>query len=223
MNGKMLLGICAVLLLVTTAIRRKKYQISLFRWIPLTIGVALMGLLGTYIMFFIENGVWYGQSFFGAVLFFPILLFPLAVVCRMSLLDLLDYATPPGIALLAPFKMNCYMGGCCGGRVLFFNENGIPTHFPSQIVEMIVAVCITIILLYLENMPKYKHKIYPICLILYGVTRFLLNWFRWEQEVVFLGLTAGASWAIISMIIGGIWLLIDKSWSCKEKNKCQHN
>ena len=198
-----------------------RYQISLIKWIPLTICVGLMGLLGTYIMFFVENGVWYGQSFFGAVLFFPMLLFPIAIIFRMSLMDLLDYATIPGIALLAPFKLNCYIGGCCGGKVLFFNKNGVPTHFPSQVVEMTVAILITMVLLYLEKVPKYKHKIYPICLVLYGTTRFILNWFRWEQEKNFLGLTAGATWAILSVIIGGLWMLILKKQFRKEKTECQ--
>jgi len=210
MDGKLLLLICMIVMLGLTVVRRRKYQVSLIKWIPLTLSIALMGLLGTYIMFWIENGEWYGQSFFGAVLFYPVLLLPVAIIFRVQLLELLDYATPPGLALLAPFKLNCYMGGCCGGRVLIYDENGIPTHFPSQLVELFVAIILTCIMLRLETIPKYKHKIYPMCLVLYGASRFILNWFRWEQEKNIIGLTAGSTWSLISCCIGLLWLWLSK-------------
>lgn len=208
MNGNILVIICLTLMLILLMLRRKRYNVSFLKVFPLTICVTGMGLLGTYILYFLENGLWYGRSFFGAVLFFPILLFPVALLFKINLIDLLSYATIPGMLLLAVYKWNCYIGGCCGGKVLWFSKDGIPTHFPSQIAEMSVAIIITIILLVFERNEKTRKKIYPICLIIYGATRYILDYFRWEQPQFFLGLTPGAFWSIVALFIGCIWLFV---------------
>lgn len=195
-------------MLTLMVIRCKRYQIKKWQLLPLAVCVAAMGLAGTYLMFFIENGGWYGKSFFGAVLFYPILLIPVALIFRIPLIRLLDYATPPGLALLAIYKWNCYQKGCCGGKALWFSEAGVPTHFPSQLAEMTVAVILTIILLILEKNPKNKGKIYPLCLVTYGSTRYILNYFRWEQNDFFMGMPAGNLWAVVAVSIGIVWLCI---------------
>lgn len=188
--------------------RHKLYNIEWFLTIPLTICVSGVGLVGTYLMFFIENGAWYGKSFFGAVLFFPILLFPISYIFRIPLINLLSYSTPAGLSLLAIYKWNCYENGCCGGKVLWYSEEGVPTHFPSQIAEMCVAIVLVIALLILERQPKFNKYLYPICLISYGTVRGVLNLFRYEQAEFFFGLPAGNLWSIVSILIGVTWTII---------------
>jgi len=208
MNGYLLIFIFAVLMFVQLWLRRKLYAVTAINVLGMTVGVAGMGLLGTYIMFFLENGFWYGKSFFGAVLFFPILLLPLTYLFRIKLLDFLDYATPPGLSILVVYKINCKMLNCCSGRVLWFSEAGIPTYFPSQMVEAAAAALITLLLLVLERTGKWKKQLYPLCLIFYGTSRFVLNFFRWDQNKYFLGMTSGQFWSVISLLIGTIWLII---------------
>lgn len=198
----MFLAVCAIVMLVLMLLRCRLYGVRMITVFPLMMCVAYMGLLGTRIMFFIENGGWYGKSFFGAVLFFPILLLPVAWLFRMRLRTLLDYATIPGIGMLAIFKWNCYTDGCCGGKVLWYSEAGIPTYFPSQLVEMGTAIALVIILLILERKPKCRGKIYPLCLILYGLVRYVLNGFRWEQTDFLFGMTAGNLWSLVSIGLG---------------------
>ena len=206
----MFIAICLVTIFVLMLIRYKYYEIKPILLVPLAVSVAAMGLAGTYIMFFIENGGWYGKSFFGAVLFFPILLFPVAVIFRIKLVYLLSFSTIPGLALLAIYKWNCYKLGCCGGRVLWFSDKGIPTHFPSQLAEMGAAIILVVVLLILERNPKFKNEIYPLCLIFYGTTRFVLNYFRWEQNDFILGMPAGNLWSLVSIGIGAVWLLVKR-------------
>lgn len=177
---------------------------------PLMMCVAYMGLLGTRIMFFIENGGWYGKSFFGAVLFFPILLLPVAWLFRMRLRTLLDYATIPGIGMLAIFKWNCYTDGCCGGKVLWYSEAGVPTHFPSQLAEMAAAIVLVIIFLFLERNKKLYGKIYPCFLIVYGLIRYVLNLYRLEQADFLFGMPAGNLWAVVSVLLGVAYLICKK-------------
>ena len=166
-------------------------------------------------MFFIENGTFGGQSFFGAVLFFPILLWPVSLVAHMKLSRLLDYATPPGMAMLVIFKLNCYLVGCCSGIVLYHSEEGIPYFFPSQLVEMFVAFLLAAILIYLEKRSVFRSKIYPVCIIAYGAIRFVLNFFRWNQNDFLFGMPAGNLWSIVSVVLGVLLLLF-----MRKRNKC---
>jgi phosphatidylglycerol:prolipoprotein diacylglycerol transferase len=188
-------------------IRYKKYHISLLKTFVITLAIAIAGLLGSYIMFFLENGVWYGRSMFGGILLFPLFLFPISLMLKIEPSDLFDYATIPGAFMLAFSKFNCYLAGCCDGKVIGY-VNAIPNFFPSQLVEMSVSLLIVILLFVLECKNKIKHLMCPVCIVLYSITRFILDFFRWSQENFALGMTAGRFWSVISFLIGIIWIVI---------------
>lgn len=201
-------AICYFVLTAILFLRKERYKIDAKKVILISFYVGIVGLLGTKIMYFIENGVWDGKSFFGAVLFFPILLLPGTKLFNLKIGELLDLATPAGMAMLAIFKWNCYCAGCCGGKAIWYSQEGIPAHFPSQIAEMIAAIFITIILICCERKMKWKNTLYPICLVLYGTTRLVLNRFRSSQAIFLMGITAGSFWSIISLIIGTLCLVL---------------
>lgn len=190
--------------------RRRAYCLSLLKSVILIPPVAAMGFLGTKILYFIENGEWSGMSFFGAVLFFPVLLLPIAKIGKMGLSELLDLSTPPGLSLLAIFKLNCHIAGCCGGIVLWYTDEGKPVFFPSQLTEMAVSILLVIVLLVMEKRGRARGKLYPYCLLLYGTVRFIINWYRWDKTEFFLGLPAGNFWALCSIIMGSAWLVVHK-------------
>ena len=187
--------------------RYKKYHISILKTFIITLTIAVAGFLGSYVMFFLENGKWYGRSMFGGILLFPIFLFPISKILKIATEDLLDYATIPGAFLLAFAKFNCYLAGCCGGKVTR-HVDGIPNFFPSQLVEMSVSLLIVILLFVLEYKNKINHLMCPVCIVLYSITRFILDFFRWSQEIFALGMTAGRFWSLISFLIGIIWIVI---------------
>ncbi len=188
-------------------IRYKKYRISLLKTIVITIAIVFSGLAGSYIMFFLENGMWQGRSMFGGILLFPLFLLPISLVLKIEPADLLDYATIPGAFLLAFSKFNCYLADCCGGKVIGYVD-AIPEFFPSQLVEMCVSLLIVVALLVFEATNKLKHFICPMCIVLYSITRFVLDFFRWKQDIFALGMTAGRFWSVISFLIGIIWIVI---------------
>ena len=188
-------------------IRYKKYHISLLKTVIITFAIAFSGLLGSYIMFFLENGVWYGRSMFGGILLFPLFLFPVSLMLKIEPADLMDYATIPGAFMLAFSKFNCYLADCCGGKVMGYVD-AIPNFFPSQLVEMSVSLLIVVTLFVLEATNKLKHFMCPVCLVLYSITRFILDFFRWSQEIFALGMTAGRFWSLVSFLIGIIWIVI---------------
>jgi phosphatidylglycerol:prolipoprotein diacylglycerol transferase len=188
-------------------VRYKKYHISLLKTVIITFAIAFSGLLGSYIMFFLENGVWYGRSMFGGILLFPLFLFPVSLMLKIEPSDLFDYATIPGAFMLAFSKFNCYLAGCCDGKVIGYVD-GIPNFFPSQLVEMSASLLIVVILFVFETKNKLKHFICPVCIVLYSIIRFILDFFRWSQEVFALGMTAGRFWSVVSFLIGIIWIFV---------------
>lgn len=204
------IAFCLAVMLAILFVRQKKYSMTWWKVIVVSVYTGAMGLLGTKIMFWIENGYWFGRSFFGAMLFLPILLFPLALFLKIPLFKLLDYVTPAGMAMLIIYKYNCLLDGCCGGKVLNFSPEGIPSYFPSQKAEMVCAIIITCLLLILEHRKFSDRRIYPFCLIAYGISRFVLNFYRWENTPFFCGLTAGHFWSIVSFLVGIVILVILK-------------
>ena len=73
--------ISLIAIFVLLIIRYKKYHISLLKTFVITLAIAFSGLLGSYIMFFLENGKWYGRSMFGGILLFQLFLLPVIFVC----------------------------------------------------------------------------------------------------------------------------------------------
>lgn len=186
---------------------KKQYNISPIKCILASCLLTIAGVLSVMFMFFIENGKWGGLSFFGAVFFVPVFLYFFSDLLRIKYLDYLDIAAPSVCTMLAVMKINCMIAGCCGGKILYYDENNNPITFPSRLCEMITALIIGVVLIILIKKDKLKGKCYPLFMILYGITRFVLNIFRDTEDFIF-GLGIGNMWAIISLIIGLCWLVI---------------
>ena len=150
-------------------------------------------------MFWIESGKWNGRSYFGAVFLVPVLLFPTAKILKVRYGDLLDISAPAGCVMLALLKVKCFKDGCCYGRI--FKLSSGPFWFPSQKVEGLAGVVLTVILLILIRRKKSRGVIYCWYLILYGSIRFVLNLFR--ETTPWIGpLPAGNFWSLVALVLG---------------------
>ena len=109
--------------------------------------------------------------------------------------------------MLSVMKINCLIAGCCYGKIVGYADDNSPIRFPSQIVEGICAVIIMVVLLIILKKKKMKNKLFPLFMVIYGVTRFILNLFRETVEVAF-GMAFGNIWSIVAIIIGTIWIAI---------------
>ncbi len=194
-------------MIVVMLIIRKDYEIPLYKGLIGSILLTFIGVLSVKLMYFIENGDFSGLSFFGAVLFIPILAIPISVVLNIKYQDYIDICAPSVAIMLSAMKINCLRSGCCIGKVLYTNEFGATIRFPSQIFEMIVAFLICVLLIYASKKKIYKTKLYPAFMILYGATRFVLNIFR-ETDDFWFGLGIGNMWAIVSVILGFVWIFV---------------
>ena len=89
--------------------------------------------------------------------------------------------------------------------------------YPIQIVEAIVAFIIAIIIIKRNKKREYipDGKSYPLMLILFGATRFILEFFRNNKKIV-LGLSAFSFHSLFMMIVGIIvYLYIAKNENVK--------
>ena len=199
--------------------RRSRYRISL----PKTLGIlALLVLLGvsfTYLLYFIENGEWGGMSFFGAVLFVPVVFPFIARLFRTPAAAMLDFVSLPGLLMFAVLKINCAVSGCCIGRILWQSEQGSAVFFPSPIVEAVTTVLLVFVLSHFERIGKTENRLYPISLIAYGTLRFILNFFRAPEDPFLFGLQKGNVWALVAIVTGGVWLLVDANIKINKQYK----
>lgn len=168
--------------------------------------LTIIGTFGTFLLFFVENGRFGGTSFYGAIFLVPILFIPLAYFLRSPYDELMDLCAPAECVMLAVMKIQCLTTGCCGGRQIhIFN---IAFVFPSQIVELINALMIGTFLFLMSRNRKLYGRLYPWYMVIYGVSRFILNLFRNVKNMSALPIPAGNLWSIVSIVLGAVWLIL---------------
>ncbi len=202
---QLFVAVGTVLMFFVALICRKKYALSLIKTVLMTLLLTVVGVAGVAFMFYIENGYFGGVSFFGAVFFVPPLLIPLALLLRVPVTAYLDISAPMISAMLAVMKINCLISGCCQGRILHTAASGEAVRFPSQIVELVLAAVIAVFLTVCIRNDLFKKRVYPLFMIVYGVTRFAMNFMRETNDFLF-GMGIGNVWAAVSAVIGIVWL-----------------
>ena len=184
-------------------LRRKKYHGAVaWKMILLELLLVAAGVIGTKLMYFIENGQFGGSSLFGAVLFIPVFILP-ALAMRLSYRDILNLCGPAVGLMLAIMKFECWFNGCCFGKYL----PSLRVQFPSQVVEAAFAALLTVALLIIEKHKRDTH-LYAWLLIFYGSTRLMLNGFRYIVQPFIWNLTCGQFWGLVSVVIGITWLVL---------------
>ena len=164
--------------------------------------LTISGVLGTYIWYFVENLELGGRSFYGAVFIVPVLFLFVAKLLKIPYGQLMDLCAPAECIMLVLMKTLCFMENCCAGRVLWTKADGTDVIFPSQLAELSAALLVVAILMILAYREKNKGTIYPWYLVLYGATRFILNFFRKEWVTTELFVPMGTIWSVISFAIG---------------------
>lgn len=193
------------------------YKMRLFKIVFVALYAAVCGTVSTYLWFFVENRWIGGISFFGAVFLMPLAFWLAPRLFQETFENLMDSFAPGICMMLAVMKAKCYISGCCGGRELCIDDTFM--RFPSQLAELANALVLMGILLLLAMRPKCRGRLYPWYMVLYGCSRFILQFFR-EEWVTHTGVlpTYGTIWSVLSVVIGIIWL---RSLNLKEKAKKQ--
>ena len=210
MGNLIFISIGTAIMLVLSLLRRKQYQLSLWKAILTPFVLTFFGVAGTLVMFFIETGRFGGISFYGSVFMIPVGLILYSELIKEKYMHMLDFSVVQICAMLATMKVNCTISGCCYGIILFDD-----VRFPSQIVEVIVGIGIMALFLYFEKKEMYKDNFYPLYFIIYGAIRFVLNFFRGGISPLVWIIPAGHLWSIVAMVIGFVWFKLQN----KSKDK----
>lgn len=196
----LILGGGVIFLQIT--LQMKWYKVKLWKSIPLMLAIIIVGLCSSQFWFFVENLYFGGRSLYGAVFLCPIFLYPMAKCLKVPYGEIMDFAAPAGCFVLGLAKVQCMKSGCCIGKVIYTDEDYVKVRFPSQFVEFVVFILIALILLILSRNKKLRRHIYPIAMIVYGFSRFILNHFRDVEQNYLFGLSQGAFWSLCSLFIG---------------------
>ena len=130
----------------------------------------------------------------------------LALILRIRYNDFMDLCGVSAGGMLAVMRLQCVYFGCCKGITMTVFGNTF--QFPSPIVELITVLAIMVAILFIGKNARFHGKLFPLYLILYGVTRFGLNWLRANNSPFLLNLPHGNVWSLVAIFIGVVWLVI---------------
>lgn len=206
--------ICAVIIATVISLcllLNKKRGLPTWKVLVAIAVMIVTGYLGITILHYIEEGD-AGMSFFGSIFFSVPSLWVLCKALKMPFDFLMDLSGPVCAVFLVLSKLNCLYQGCCDGYLIGYASNGDFIYFPSQIIECVNGILIFVILMLMWRSAKNYGCIAPAFLLLFGTTRFVLNFFRANLETfrLFEGtglfIPKGHLWAAICIIWGIIWM-----------------
>ncbi len=155
-------------------------------------GVLLWGVIGARLFYVIENTGYYlknpieiimlqrgGLSWFGGLFFAIIFSAVYFKKRRLPAYKILDLCAPFLAFAQAVGRIGCLLNGCCFGRTLI----------PIQLYSSLALIFIFIILRFLQERPHKEGGIFFAYLLLYSIKRFFIEFWRSDNEIIFLGLT----------------------------------
>jgi len=154
----------------------------------------ISGIVGARIFYIAENIGYYikspleiimlqrgGLSWFGGLI--------LAVSAGIAYLKNKNLPVYKTLDLIAPFvalaqaigRIGCLLNGCCFGKESL--------TIPLQVYSSLLLMLIFIVLRLLQDRPHRDGQIFFTYLLLYSAKRFFIEFWRADNEIVFLGLT----------------------------------
>lgn len=191
---------------VISVFKSRAYGVAVWKSVPTAFAAPIVGTIGAYLWYMVESSAFGGRSYYGAVILVPIVFVWYARLIKVPYGDLMDIATPYGSSMLVAMKYMCMTDYCCIGRELMVLPQGGSVRFPSPEVEACQGVILTAVLVWLSYREKNRGKVYGWFLLLYGASRFVLNFFRDNQTPFLAWLPIGSVWSLIAMVVGMVWI-----------------
>lgn len=202
---------------IINLIRAPSYNFKWWQSLLVSIVVNVYAIFGARLLYTIENigyviangiKIWGGVSFFGVVMFLPLLVIGTCKIFKLNLKSYLDFLTPTVAVELACIRIGCFLGGCCYGRAWGFGiampSDPETLRIPTQLIECVLDIGIFVFLLmYEKKHGKKTGMLYPLFLICYGTIRFVIEFFRDNATV----LTYAHLFAALSIIAGSYFYL----------------
>jgi phosphatidylglycerol:prolipoprotein diacylglycerol transferase len=209
---------------VLASIQAKKEKINPDLIFNMCFTVFISGVVGARIFYVAENLDFYlknpaetimlqhgGLSWFGGLI--------LGIISGIVYLKLKKIAIYKILDLIAPFvvlaqsigRIGCLLNGCCFGKV---SQYGIyfPLHkavlIPIQLYSSLVLIVIFIFLRFLQDRPHKQGIIFFFYLLLYSASRFFIEFWRADNEIIFYSLTLFQLISIATFFISLFWIFL---------------
>lgn len=217
-----------VALMIFCFANAKNYKLPLKKTIPFVIIVYAISVAWMFFLYWAESGFknFGGNNIVRIFVWVPVFAYPFAKLFKLDFRTVCDYLAPVVCVQHGVSHFGCIFGGCCYGYPW---EHGIWNHvlnyntFPIQPIEALVAVGIVLFIWLRERKHKFEvdGESYPIMLMLFGYTRFFLEFAR-DNEKLFWGISSLAIHALIMGIVGTQWFFIARYKNNKNnKNKAR--
>jgi prolipoprotein diacylglyceryltransferase len=110
-------------------------------------------------------------------------------------------------------RISCLLIGCCWGKKVSINLFGTQIYFdnPIPLYEIAANMVIFLVLrkwyekIYSSSEPRFRGSIMPLYLVLYGIVRFIIEYFRTENIVSF-NLTQAQMAMMVFTAAGLLWI-----------------
>ena len=228
----LMMATALIVAIIVSYIRVKRAKLDLDIFSNLAIIAILAGLASAYLLYIfvtysiqeifesIANGSFSVFKSGGLVFYGSIIGGVLAalIYLKAKKQKFFDYAAAivPSIPLAhAIGRVGCFLAGCCYGQcvdtplsVIYTNPignapTGVPV-FPIQLVESACNIVVFIILILYTAKNMKKRSVLFLYMILYGIERFILEFFRGDLERGVANGLSTSQWISIAIVLGGI-------------------
>ena len=211
-----------IVLMLFCFINAKNYQIPLKKAIPFVLVVYAVSVAWMFFLYWAENGFknFGGNNIVRIFVWVPVFAYPVCKWLKLDFRTMCEYLAPVICVQHGVSHFGCMFGGCCFGYPW---QYGIYNHvlgyktFPIQPIEAVVAVAIVLIIWFREKKRDFRVDglSYPLMLILFGYSRFLLEFAR-NNDKLFLGISNLAVHALLMGVVGTAWYLTQKEMNEKK-------
>ena len=196
-NLFLLLTLATAFTFVWLLLIRDRMRIPWLAALGLSLLHVAVGLLCVKVFAFLEGADSGARSLFGAVFFMPMAYALGAKLSGRKAADVFDIFAVCMIFTLFCARISCLITGCCQGRMIPGLE---PHRWPTREAELIFYVVFLAAVIPRVWKGKSNGQVYPLYMMIYGLTRFLLEFFRdnGTRQVFHLA----HLWALLSFILG---------------------
>ncbi|MDD7081338.1 MAG: prolipoprotein diacylglyceryl transferase [Candidatus Enterosoma sp.] len=140
-------------------------------------------------------------SLFGGIFFLSIYYLILSLIKHVPIRKMFDFFTIPLIVTLLLARTNCYLSGCCYGKLI----GNTSFRYPTREFELLFDSLLLVFMIPWVYQEKSQGRAYPVYMIAYGLFRFLNEFMRYsETDRIF---HIAHLWSIVSILIGISFLL----------------
>ena len=217
-----------VVVIIYTLLNCKNYKISRGKGLLFSFCVYTVTVLWMFFLYWMESGFknWGGNNIVRIFIWIPVVAYPFCKLMKIDWVSACEFLAPCAAMVQGISHYGCIFRGCCQGYPYahgIWNPALDINTFPTQPIEACVAVAVVIYVLIRQKRLNYAPDglTYPIMLMLFGYSRFLLEFLR-DNDKIFFGISNLAIHALIMGLVGTAVYVTVKNRKDRKKTKPRH-